>query len=133
MSTVVSPTFTELPIPPSVNGIWRAVRTKRGRTRVIMSKPYAAWLGVAVPLLRAGMDKVRVYPVCLVVRIRAGKGWRQGRDLSNALKAIEDACKHAERIADDNTEYVTGIRMTFTPAERGKPAACFVGVEQGGT
>ena len=126
-------TFTELPIPPSVNGIWRAIRTKRGRTRVVMSKPYAAWLAVAVPMLRVGMGKAETYPVTLVVVVRAGKGWRQGRDLSNALKAIEDACKHAERIADDNTDYVTGIRMTFTPAERGKPAACFVGVEQGGT
>jgi Holliday junction resolvase RusA-like endonuclease len=119
-------TWVEVPIPPSANHLWRTVRGRR-RVRVILSASYRKWLDVAVPLLRIQMDQVKEYPVAILVEIKGGKGWRKNRDCSNAIKAVEDAVKHAGRIVDDNTDYVQGVLAYYVPPDRvGSLARCRV-------
>lgn len=121
----------ELPVPPSVNGLWRAFRRMNrhggGKTLVRRSKAYEAWLQAAVLLLRVGLPKVSAYPVRVTLTIHRGKGWRANRDLDNCYKAVSDALVHAERIADDDAEHVAEIVMRF--GEDRKQAAASVAVE----
>lgn len=102
----------ELPIPPSVNGLWRALR-RAGKTRVIRSRAYTSWLEQAVLLLRFQLPKATAYPVRVTVTIHRGKGWRSNRDLDNAYKAVSDALVHAERLADDDGDHVAEVVMRF--------------------
>lgn len=104
----------ELPIPPSVNSIWRTVRVKSG-ARVTLSQQYREWLDHAIVLLRMHMPRVTVYPVAVRVTILRGKGWRKGRDADNAIKVISDALVKANRIMDDNEDYVTEFSIRFGP------------------
>lgn len=123
----------ELPIPPSVNGLWRAVRRQKrngfgaGKIMIKRSTAYEGWLQQAVLLLRFRMEKATAYPVCVTVTIHRGKGWRVTRDLDNCYKAVSDALVHAERLVDDDGEHVAEVRMRF--GESRKLAACMVQVE----
>lgn len=74
----------ELPVPPSVNSIWRTVRVKSG-ARVTLSRAYRGWLDIAILKLRMGMPKIApdAYPVAVRVTILRGRGWRKGRDGDN--------------------------------------------------
>lgn len=101
-------TAVELPVPPSVNGLWRSYRS-HGKVRVVCSKQYTAWLGVAVPLLRLGLPRVVAHPAELALTVRTGKGWRKDRDLDNCLKAVADAVVRAGRLPDDSAEYVRRV------------------------
>lgn len=109
-----------LPVPPSVNKIWRVVRI-RNKARITLSAAYRDWRDVAVLLLRTGLDRVKVYPVAVRVVVVPGKGWRNGRDIDNLLKAVLDALVKAERIADDDGEHVTRCSVEFGA---GEPEAC---------
>lgn len=108
----------ELPVPPSVNNIWRVAR-HGNRTRVTLSKGYREWLDLAIILLRMNMPRVKAYPVAVRITIVRGKGWSKGRDADNTIKALVDALVKAERIADDSEDYVTEFSVRFGPsAER---------------
>jgi crossover junction endodeoxyribonuclease RusA len=114
-----------IPIPPSVNGIWRAV-SRGGRTHCIKSAPYKRWLNVVVPLMRMGLPHVPP-PARVLILIYGGKGWRRGRDLDNVAKVVLDGLRHAQRIEDDSTEHVVEVRMRYHPAKRvGEAARCEV-------
>ena len=104
----------ELPIPPSVNAIWRTVRVRSG-ARVTLSKQYRQWLDHAIILLRMHMPRATAYPVAVRVTILRGKGWRKGRDADNAIKVISDALVKAGRITDDSEDYVTEFTIRFGP------------------
>lgn len=104
-----------LPVPPSVNQLWRVVRTRRGTQSVILSRQYRAWLDRALLFLRCNMDRAKVYPVRVVVTVRRGDGWRRGRDLDNLLKATLDALKKSHRIEDDSEDYVSECTVRLGP------------------
>lgn len=118
-------TAVDIPIPPSVNALWRAVRKNSGGVRVVKSKSYAAWLESAVLLLRVGL------PVCggavgVRIALTGGTGWAANRDVDNAAKAVLDALKLAGRIADDDCTRVPDVYVTFTPGGPGVVASCRV-------
>ena len=110
------PAPVELPLPPSVNSIWRTVRV-RSKARVTLSQQYRDWLDLAILTLRMRMAKVpaTAYPVAVRVTILRGPGWRKGRDADNMLKAISDSLVKAQRIVDDSEEYVTEFSIRFGP------------------
>ena len=113
----------ELPVPPSVNALWRVVRSSRlnSKARVTLSKRYRSWLDAAVLLLRAGMPPAARYPVAVRVTILRGAGWKRGRDADNVLKAISDSLVKAGRLADDDEDHVAEFLVRFGPDAR---AAC---------
>lgn len=118
----------EVPIPPSTNHLWRVVR-RGGKARVIKSAHYRQWLDVAVLAFRLQLRRVRG-PARLEMVVVGGKGWRSNRDLSNTLKAVEDALVAAGILEDDSTKFVVETRQRFIPG--GGLAKCFVGVGPAG-
>lgn len=101
-----------LPVPPSANALWRSV-VRGGVRGVALAKGYKAWLDEAILLLRLGTPAVKRYPVTVRIWVAGGDGWGDRRDLDNAIKGAIDACRKAQRIKDDTTEYVTRIEAQF--------------------
>lgn len=114
-----------VPVPPSTNALWRAIRTARGRVKVVRSRGYARWRESAVALMRLALP-VPVPPVGVRITVRGGKGWVARRDLDNVIKAVIDALKDAGRIADDSTAVVTAVTAVFAPPVVGLGAGCEV-------
>ena len=110
----------DLPLPPSVNALWRA-----GNGRVFSSKRYTAWRKAAGWELALQRPKHVAGPVAITVA--AGKPDRRKRDLDNiAGKAVLDLLVAHHVIADDSmvamssswdTNVTPGtIRVTVEPA-----------------
>jgi Holliday junction resolvase RusA-like endonuclease len=116
----------ELPVPPSVNDIWRVAKVRSG-ARVTLSKTYRAWRDEAVLLCRMGLATATEYPVCVRVEIVRGKGWRAGRDADNVLKGILDSLVKSGRLADDSEDHVGRVVVEF--GERRDTACVRVTVE----
>ena len=119
----------EIPMPPSVNRIWRSVRGRGSKSRVICSVNYRKWLRMAVPMMRFGMPEF-VGPVKVTITIRGGKGWRVNSDLGNADKATLDALVQAGRIPDDNCQHVVHEEIVYLLPVPGQPACCWLTVRQ---
>lgn len=113
----------EVPVPPSVNHLYRRGRGKR---RWVRSRSYERWLDVAVPLMRFSLQRAPL-PAAVLVTIRGGKGWSAGRDIDNTLKACLDALVMAGRLPDDTCANVNIIVVRFVPAVPGLSAGCEVG------
>jgi Holliday junction resolvase RusA-like endonuclease len=86
----------DLPLPPSVNRLWRS-----NRGRVHRSAPYAAWLKEAGwELLQ---QRPKAVPGCVSIAISAGKPDKRRRDLDNiAGKAVLDLLTKHQVIEDDS-------------------------------
>lgn len=115
-----------LPVPPSVNNIWRVAKI-RNKARVVLSAQYAAWRDHAILLIRTGLPRVTVYPVAVTITIVRGKGWKRGRDCDNVIKPILDALVKAGRLADDDEDHVTRCVVEF--GDRADQACVLVCVE----
>ena len=109
----------ELPFPPSVNRLWRAVK---GRN--IKSKPYRVWQAHAATELLLQNPTKHEGPVS--VSIVVGMPDKRRRDLDNIAKPINDLLVHHQVIQRDDMEFVkkltqevddsfTGIRVQVTP------------------
>ena len=91
-----------LPLPPSVNHIWRQAR---GRT--YLAKNYTRWIQRAQLALRAQVSKHPKWrgPLEVHIEARRGKGWNERkRDLDNMAKPVLDFLVREQMIpADDHT------------------------------
>lgn len=103
-----------LPLPPSTNNLHLNVR---GRGRVPTAR-YRAWKASVAPLL-ANLPPATQFPLAVYLTVHGGKGWRRNYDLSNRLKAVEDALVTAGLIPDDCSEFVRYVAIDYTePATR---------------
>ena len=90
----------DLPLPPSVNALWRA-----GNGRVFSGKRYTAWRKAAGWELALQRPKHVAGPVAITVA--AGKPDRRKRDLDNiAGKAVLDLLV-AHRIIEDDAKVMS--------------------------
>ncbi len=115
----------EIPIPPSTNQLYRNVT---GKGRVKTSK-YKYWLKDTLWTLKAAVP-VLVPPVKLVVTIHGGKGFSTASDISNRMKAVEDALVSTGRLEDDTVKSVTECRQRYVEGE-GK-AKCILSIVDDG-
>lgn len=99
-----------IPVPPSANAIWRAVRV-RGKQMVLKSRAYRAWLESAVLMLRSGLPTT-TGPVAVQIRV-GGTGFHQRRDIDNCIKPVIDALRHAERIEGDSVKTVRRVTAEY--------------------
>lgn len=84
-----------LPLPPSVNRLWRS-----GRGRTYRSAEYSAWRNEAIWAIKAqarGQNIDGGY----VIDVAFQRPDRRRRDLDNLLKALSDALVDAGVLGDD--------------------------------
>lgn len=107
-------------MPPTTNNLFRTFLLK-GQVRRALSQQYRVWLKKAVKML-TGFPSPAAYPVELRILLLPGKGvrdgegklkggWRVNNDVSNRIKAIEDAMVKAEVIPTDDTRSIAGVRI----------------------
>ena len=100
---LLSPRSIDLPLPPSINRLWRT-----GRGRVFKSKRYAQWQrSVGWELLTQRRARISG-PVTIV--IAAGKPDRRRRDVDNLGKALLDLLVAHQVIADNSMVGVLSSR-----------------------
>jgi crossover junction endodeoxyribonuclease RusA len=112
----------ELPTPPSVNALYRAVK---GRS--ILSATYRRWKDEAGAALLSQRPEKHPGPVHVTVAIRPKD--KRRRDIDNTgFKAVLDLLTAHQIIVDDDSRYVRSISahwadegpeclVTITPAE----------------
>lgn len=96
----------DLPWPPSLNSIWRAVvitgRSGKPRARVLLSQKGRAYRKAVMGII-AGLGSPATPPMArLRVHLLACPPDRRRRDLSNIPKILEDSLTHAQVWADDS-------------------------------
>lgn len=124
----------EIPMPPSVNRLWRVVQGKgkaqgKGKSIVVCAPHYKQWMRLTVPLMRIGLP-IFHGPVKVTITIRGGKGWLNRRDIGNTDKATLDALVHARRIPDDNCQHVVHEEIVYLLPVPGMPACCWLTVRE---
>lgn len=105
----------KLPIPPSVNKIWRS-----NRGRVHRSKTYDIWVAQADAVaIEAGLLRTDVIAekVSITITVARGKGFRRGRDLDNLIKPILDWSVRYGLLVDDDWEHVPDISIRMGDEE----------------
>jgi Holliday junction resolvase RusA-like endonuclease len=101
-------TYT-LTIPPSTNHLYQ----RRGR-HTFKTKRYTDWL--TENTLTIGATKPhRNYPAKVHISIYGGKGWRSTRDLDNTAKACLDLMQLIGVLAEDNTEHIDHLVVSYLP------------------
>ncbi|NBV59714.1 MAG: RusA family crossover junction endodeoxyribonuclease [Rhodobacteraceae bacterium] len=115
----------QLPIPPSVNHIFRATR----RGTVYRSKKYVDWHHAAELMAHATKKgKVPPPPFNIIMNILGGSGWRKDRDLDNCWKPVLDLLQHLHIIPEDNCQTITSLTVTYQKG-CGGPAECHVHIK----
>lgn len=112
----VQTVYVELPLPPSVNSIWR-----QARGRVIKSAKYQSWIKEAGFLLASQLKGKRVPGFC-GVKILCVKPSKRRMDLDNRLKAVLDLLVTMNVIDDDCM--IQRIELEWVP--RGAPCQIWV-------
>lgn len=103
-----------LPIPPSVNALYRSI----GRGRNILSKEGRDWYAKAVPMIQqqsCGWFVLGKAELALTIYYPDRRRW----DLSNRIKALEDAITKAGVWKDD--EQVVRIVAEKGPVDKDCP------------
>ena len=117
----------DLPVPPSVNGIWRVARG-----RVIKSANYRKWLveaTVAEAQQGAKPKKPPEKKVKILIEVIPGKGFRPDRDLDNVPKPIMDFLVQSGYLIDDSCKFIREItvRLIEEPAQNGYVTVSIIG------
>ena len=115
----------QLPIPPSVNHIFRSTR----RGTVYRSKKYLEW-HKAAELMAYATKKGKLInpPYEITMNILGGSGWRKDRDLDNCWKPVLDLLQHLQFIQEDNCQHITRLVVTYQKGA-GNPAECHVHIK----
>ena len=84
-----------LPLPPSVNSLWRT-----GRARMYRSKKYLGWIEECEVIFE-GREVPRIaYP--FAVEIALGRPSKRRMDIDNRIKAVMDVLERVGVIEDDS-------------------------------
>jgi len=108
-----------LPIPPSVNQIWRCQGSK-----VTKSKTYRNWqASCTMYALTNAIPRPRIRKaVAVEIIVRTGHGWRNTRDIDNIAKPVLDWLVLWGLLSTDNCSVVRSVLITIDTLPR--PVAC---------
>jgi len=90
-----------LPWPPSANRIWRNIVIK-GQARTLLSREGREYRDAVATIVKKRWLRLNPVMCRLIVHVVAHPPDRRKRDLSNCLKAFEDALTHANVWGDDS-------------------------------
>ena len=100
-----------LPFPPTTNNLYANERGGRGGR--FPTKAYKAWKArVAVAIRRQAPDPIKG---AVMLNIQLGRPDRRRRDLSNYIKALEDALVQHDLIEDDSMVQALSMSWGSTP------------------
>lgn len=105
-------------LPPSTNNLF----INRGRKRV-KSPNYRKWISRVLNTMRPYAQPV-TYPVSITFIVR--EKMNSQSDISNRIKATEDAMRTAGIIHNDNVKHVTDVRIQYRPVEGGRGVEIWV-------
>lgn len=109
----------ELPVPPSVNSIWR-----QGNKKVYLNPKYVSWVyacDVAI-LADGGAAKLGKIEGRFGLLLEINEAMiRKNRDLDNCAKVVADYCRRLGLIEDDNLQFMRRITVQLddTPSALG--------------
>lgn len=118
-----------LTLPPSVNKMWRPVRTPAG-AKLVKTKAAEQWAAEAKQMVRAQCGGARI-PGQFRVLIEFPDSLA---DIDNRIKALLDACQHGGAVGndrdcrglqaeiDESREHTARLVLTPIPPERRAPA-----------
>lgn len=106
-----------LTIPPSVNHLYQ----RKGR-HTFKTKRYTDWLTENTITIGAAKP-YRNYPAKVHISIHGGKGWRSTRDLDNTAKACLDLMQSISVLAEDNTDHIDHLVVSYVAPKTLKDAA----------
>jgi Holliday junction resolvase RusA-like endonuclease len=112
----------DLPIPPSVNAIWR-----KNRNAVYLSAKYVAWrdaADVAVMAVGGARSIGKIAGKFTATRQINEKMVRKGRDLDNFFKPLLDYCRRIELIDDDNLQICRLLTIEVDESDNPSPLGC---------
>jgi len=107
-----------LPLPPSVNSLWRA-----GRARMYRSKKYLEWISKCEEYFANRVPPFINYP--FAIEIAMGRPSKRKMDIDNRIKAVLDVLERVRVIEDDSLawhltvyweENLDGCRVTINKA-----------------
>jgi len=104
-----------LPIPPSVNQIWRCQGNK-----IRKSRNYRLWQSAAslAAMTTAIPRPAFAKPVAVEMVVRTGHGWRSNRDLDNICKPVLDWLVMWGILASDDCSVVRSVLITIDTLPR---------------
>ena len=109
----------EIPMPPSTNHLY--ANRRRGRHR---TPKYTAWMEEAIWTIKAAIPILEP-PIKIGITIYGGKGFSIQSDVSNRMKAPEDALVKSGRLEDDTVQFVHECRQRyFVPQGTDDVARC---------
>lgn len=112
------PNSAILPVPLSVNMIWRSV-VIRGKLRVMKSKRYRQWIEEATPRVKHMAPRTGPASICIELM-----GTKKTTDIDNAPKGVLDLLKIVGVLKDDNPNHVQELIVRWRPEKiNGQPAA----------
>ncbi len=100
-----------LPFPPTTNNLYVNLRGARGGR--FISKGYKAWKTKAALVI--GRQTLEPIPGAVMLSIVLGRPDRRARDLSNYIKALEDALVQHKLIQDDSMVQSLSVSWGSTP------------------
>ncbi len=101
----------QLPFPPTTNNLFFNLPGRRGGRAP--TKGYKAWKDRAAVAIRRQAPAPIAGPVTLSIEL--GRPDRRRRDLSNYIKALEDALVHHELIDDDSMVQTLSVSWGSSP------------------
>lgn len=114
----------QVPIPPSVNTLYRNV-AGRGRVK---TKAYRAWIKAAQWIVHTGIEKVEG-PVAVELAFTRGRyGMSLASDVSNRIKAAEDLLVTLNKIDGDTIKTVRRVSAEVTFAQDAEDSTCVLTV-----
>jgi len=89
--------YVNLPLPPSVNNLWRSISRKYGKISVIKSSKYKEWLHYA----GSELNSQKPTPVCGEYCLEIFLPENMKGDIDNRIKAINDLLAQHGLIEND--------------------------------
>lgn len=117
----MSPFTIDLPMPPSVNAIWRSRRGLDGRPSFYLDHKYKQWKLHCDGIYMATRPRTK-FRAPVKVDITLDRSRKRG-DADNRIKAVQDWLQRAAIVADD--KQVEDVRAHWGEA----PSGCRVVVE----
>lgn len=130
MSASASEFHVWLPFPPSTNNLFTQGKV-RGVIRRFPTPQYQKWQKIAARMIWAAKPRTIDGLAQITIHLRARDN--RHRDVSNYIKAIEDALVAGKVLRGDDQRYVGTVIACWLPPNKKEPGATITVMKTGAT